>query len=233
MCGTLQHEECLAGMRWQRAKYRAGRCRSGKGWGTRRDFDLFWSWGILRGALSSHRFGEGSCRVNTGGVGRHARHRARRSAEPGTKLGALVENDHFARVEGFVEKGREEGAKLVLGGDRPNSNLGEYYLSPTIFDGVTSGMTIAREEIFGSALSTITVNSDEEAVAVANDTDYGLGATLWGSGIARVHTFARSLRARTVWVNSHDHSDITVPFGGYKQSGNGRDKFLHAFDKYF
>ena len=97
---------------------------------------------------------------------------------PDTKLGALVEKDHLARVEGFVEKGREEGAKLVLGGDRPNTNLGGYYLNPTIFDDVTNDMTIAREEIFGPVLSTITVKSDEEAVAVANDTDYGLGATL-------------------------------------------------------
>lgn len=152
--------------------------------------------------------------------------------DPDTKLGALVEQDHLARVEGYVEKGKAEGAELVLGGDRPNTNLGGYYLNPTIFVNVTNDMTIAREEIFGPVLSTITVKSDEEAVAVANDTPYGLGATLWGSDISRVHGIARSLRAGTVWVNNHDHSDITVPFGGYKQSGNGRDKSLHALDKY-
>ncbi|WP_170386367.1 aldehyde dehydrogenase [Ruegeria atlantica] len=152
--------------------------------------------------------------------------------DPDTRLGALVEQEHLARVEGYVEKGKAEGAELVLGGDRPNTNLGGYYLNPTIFDNVTNDMTIAREEIFGPVLSTITVKSDEEAVAVANDTPFGLGATLWGSDISRVHGIARSLRAGTVWVNNHDHSDITVPFGGYKQSGNGRDKSLHALDKY-
>lgn len=152
--------------------------------------------------------------------------------DPDTRLGALVEQDHLARVEGYVEKGKAEGAELVLGGDRPNTNLGGYYLNPTIFVNVTNDMTIAREEIFGPVLSTITVKSDQEAVAVANDTPYGLGATLWGSDISRVHGIARSLRAGTVWVNNHDHSDITVPFGGYKQSGNGRDKSLHALDKY-
>ncbi len=152
--------------------------------------------------------------------------------DPGTKLGALVEQDHLARVEGYVKKGKEEGAELVLGGDRPNSTLGGYYFNPTVFTNVTNDMTIAREEIFGPVLSTIVVKSDEEAVAVANDTPYGLGATLWGRDISRVHGIAQSLRAGTVWVNNHDHSDITVPFGGYKQSGNGRDKSLHALDKY-
>lgn len=152
--------------------------------------------------------------------------------DPDTRMGALVEEEHLARVESYVAKGKEEGARLLLGGDRANTNLGGFYLNPTIFDGVSNSMTIAQEEIFGPVLATITVKSDEEAVRIANSTSYGLGATLWGSDIGRVHRMARELRAGTVWVNNHDHSDITVPFGGYKQSGNGRDKSLHAFDKY-
>lgn len=152
--------------------------------------------------------------------------------DPDTRMGALVEKEHLARVESYVEKGKAEGARLLLGGDRANTNLGGFYLNPTIFDGVSNSMTIAQEEIFGPVLATITVKSDEEAVKIANSTSYGLGATLWGRDIGRVHRMARELRAGTVWVNNHDHSDITVPFGGYKQSGNGRDKSLHAFDKY-
>lgn len=152
--------------------------------------------------------------------------------DPATRMGALVEKEHLSRVESYVAKGREEGAKLLLGGDQANTNLGGFYLNPTIFDGVSNSMTIAQEEIFGPVLAAITVTSDEEAVQIANSTSYGLGATLWGRNISRVHRIARQLRAGTVWVNNHDHSDITVPFGGYKQSGNGRDKSLHAFDKY-
>lgn len=152
--------------------------------------------------------------------------------DPDTRMGALVEKEHLARVESYVAKGKAEGAQLLLGGDRANTNLGGFYLNPTIFDGVSNSMTIAQEEIFGPVLATITVKSDEEAIQIANSTSYGLGATLWGSDIGRVHRMARELRAGTVWVNNHDHSDITVPFGGYKQSGNGRDKSLHAFDKY-
>lgn len=152
--------------------------------------------------------------------------------DPDTKLGALVEDDHLARVESYIEKGKAEGADLILGGDRANTNMGGYYLNPTVFDNVTNDMTIAQEEIFGPVLSTITVKSDEDAVAVANDSTFGLGATLWGSDVSRVHKIAQSLRAGTVWVNNHDHSDVTVPFGGYKQSGIGRDKSLHALDKY-
>lgn len=153
--------------------------------------------------------------------------------DPDTKLGALVEKNHLARVEGFVEMGREKGAKPVLGGDRPNANQGGCCLNPTILDDVTNDMTIAREEIFAPVLSTITVNSDDEAVAAANDTDHGLGAALWGSDVLRIHKIVRSLRTGTVRVTNHDHIDITLPFGCYKQSGNGQDKSLHASDKYF
>lgn len=152
--------------------------------------------------------------------------------DPETKLGALVEDGHRSRVEGYIAKGQEEGARLVLGGDRPDNNLGGYYVNPTIFADVKNSMTIAREEIFGPVLSAITVKDDEEAVRVANDTNYGLAAAVWTRDLSRAHKISRKLRAGSVWVNCYDHGDVTVPFGGFKQSGNGRDKSLHALDKY-
>jgi len=152
--------------------------------------------------------------------------------DPETKLGALVESGHRDRVEGYIAKGKAEGATLLLGGDRPEGGAGGYYVNPTIFGDVTNDMTIAREEIFGPVLSAITVANDEEAIRVANDSSYGLAAAVWTRDLSRAHKMARRLRAGTVWVNCYDHGDTTVPFGGFKQSGNGRDKSLHALDKY-
>ncbi|MND82727.1 Aldehyde dehydrogenase PuuC [compost metagenome] len=105
-------------------------------------------------------------------------------------------------------------------------------MEPTIFDGVTNAMTIAREEIFGPVLSVITFDTFDEALAIANDSIFGLAAGVWTSNLSKAHTFARGLRAGSVWVNQYDGGDMTAPFGGFKQSGNGRDKSLHAFDKY-
>ena len=105
-------------------------------------------------------------------------------------------------------------------------------MSPTVFDAVTNGMSIATEEIFGPVLSIIAFDTEEEAIKIANNTEYGLAAAVWTQDLSRAHLVAKRLRAGTVHVNSYDEDDITVPFGGFKQSGNGRDKSLHALEKY-
>jgi len=136
------------------------------------------------------------------------------------------------RVLGFIDKGQQEGAKLALGGQRVMKETGGFYIEPTVFDDVAPGMTISREEIFGPVLSAIAFDTEDEAVHIANDTAYGLAAGFWTKDLRRAHRVARKLRAGSVWVNYWDGGDMTAPFGGYKQSGNGRDKSLQAFSKY-
>ena len=152
--------------------------------------------------------------------------------DPATNVGALVDTQQMNTVLSYIEAGHADGATLVAGGKRTLQESGGTYVEPTIFDGVTNAMRIAQEEIFGPVLSVITFDSDEEAIAIANDTQYGLAAAVWTANISRAHLTARALRAGSVWVNQYDGGDMTAPFGGFKQSGNGRDKSLHAFDKY-
>lgn len=151
---------------------------------------------------------------------------------PATTMGPLVDEAQTRRVLGYVEAGKAEGARLVAGGRRVLEELGNCYVEPTIFDEVAPSMRIAREEIFGPVLSVITVSSADEAVTVANDSDYGLAAAVWSDDVNTLHNVTRRLRAGVVYANCYDADDITVPFGGFKQSGIGRDKSLHAFDKY-
>ena len=152
--------------------------------------------------------------------------------DPKTRLGAIVDQVQLNTVMGFIESGKNDGAELRLGGNRARKESGGFFVEPTVFANVDPKMKIAREEIFGPVLSTITFKDAEEAVRIANDVSYGLTAAVWSRDITTAHRIAKSLRAGTVYVNCYDAADITVPFGGFKQSGNGRDKSLHAMDKY-
>lgn len=149
-----------------------------------------------------------------------------------TVMGAIVDAVQMKTVLGYIASGQEEGARLLAGGEAARVESGGLYVAPTLFDGVAPGMRIAREEIFGPVLSVLSFTDLDEAVRQANATPYGLAAAVWTSNMSKAIRSARSLRAGTVHVNQYDSDDITVPFGGYKQSGNGRDKSLHAFDKY-
>jgi len=149
-----------------------------------------------------------------------------------TVMGAIVDETQLATVLRYIELGQQEGAQLLVGGQRVAPVAGGCYVQPTIFDGVTNSMTIAREEIFGPVLSVLSFTDAADVVRQANSNIYGLQAAVWTRDINKAHGVARALRAGTVHVNQYDEDDITVPFGGFKQSGVGRDKSLHAFDKY-
>ncbi|MEV5574057.1 aldehyde dehydrogenase [Spirillospora sp. NPDC052269] len=150
--------------------------------------------------------------------------------DPATEMGPLVSSRHRDRVLSYADAGRADGANLLAGGsaiDRPG-----HFVEPTVFGDVTPSMRIAREEIFGPVLSVLTFTDADEAVRLANDTDYGLAAAVWTSDLSAAHRISRALRAGTVWVNCYEEGDYSVPFGGVKLSGHGRDKSLHALDKY-
>ncbi|MGH6942521.1 aldehyde dehydrogenase [Hypericibacter sp.] len=150
-----------------------------------------------------------------------------------TKIGALIEERHLEKVMSYMEIGTKEGAKVALGGKRLFPESGGWFFEPTIFDNVKNSMRIAREEIFGPVLSVLTFSEPEQAVKIANDTSYGLAASLYTENLNTAHKMARAIRAGTVSINCYSEGDFTVPFGGYKESGfGGKDKSLMAHDQY-
>ncbi len=151
--------------------------------------------------------------------------------DPETTMGAIVEEGQTARILDYIGKGKSV-ARLVEGGEQRSIGGSSNFVTPTIFDGVTNDMVIAQEEIFGPVLSVMTFRDEDEAVRIANASIYGLAASVWSGNISRVMRMADALRAGTVSVNCMDAAGPVVPFGGFKQSGNGRDKSLHALDKY-
>ncbi len=152
--------------------------------------------------------------------------------DPATRLGAIVDREQMNRVLDYIRLGREEGAQLAVGGNAARTGSGGYYLEPTVFDRVDNRMRIAQEEIFGPVLATVTFKDVADAIRIGNDTIYGLAAAVWTKDIDKAHRIAKALRAGNVWVNCWDGGDMGTPFGGYKQSGFGRDKSHHAIDKY-
>jgi gamma-glutamyl-gamma-aminobutyraldehyde dehydrogenase/4-guanidinobutyraldehyde dehydrogenase/NAD-dependent aldehyde dehydrogenase len=148
--------------------------------------------------------------------------------DPATVLGPLVDDVQRDRVLGYLDTARAEGGKVVLGG-----RCDGLAMEPTIVDDVRPGTTIEREEVFGPVLSVLTYDgSPEEGVRLANDTDFGLVASVWTRDVTTAHRVAKRLRAGTVWINTFDAGDVITPFGGFKATGGGRDKSLHALDAY-
>jgi acyl-CoA reductase-like NAD-dependent aldehyde dehydrogenase len=159
--------------------------------------------------------------------------------DPKTRVGPLISEEQLARVmdyveRGTVERGTAEGARLLTGGQRWRQSGFEagYWLEPTIFDAVTGEHTIAREEIFGPVLAAMTFQDEDEAIAIANQTMYGLAAGVWTNNVKRAHRVAKRLQAGTIWINTYHPLDAASPFGGYKQSGYGRELGAYALDLY-
>jgi 4-(gamma-glutamylamino)butanal dehydrogenase len=150
-----------------------------------------------------------------------------------TRIGPMVERPHLDKVMSYIEAGIAEGAHLVTGGHRLLEETGGFFVAPTIFADVRNDMKIARDEIFGPVLSVIEVDSEAEAIRIANDTNYGLAASVYTGSIDTALRVSRAVRAGTVSVNCYSEGDVTTPFGGYRESGfGGRDKGMEAFDQY-
>jgi acyl-CoA reductase-like NAD-dependent aldehyde dehydrogenase len=147
-----------------------------------------------------------------------------------TRMGAQVSAEQFEKILGYIESGKRAGANVRTGGERASDK--GYFVKPTVFSGVTEDMQIAREEIFGPVVSALTFRDVDEAIERGNDTNYGLAAAVWTRDIKKAHRVAHALRAGTVWINTYNSFDTAVPFGGYKESGFGRELGAQALDLY-
>jgi acyl-CoA reductase-like NAD-dependent aldehyde dehydrogenase len=152
--------------------------------------------------------------------------------EPETQMGAMIDQGHMERVLGFIESGKKDGAAVALGGRRAFAETGGFYIEATVLDKVRPDMSVSRDEIFGPVLTVTSFETEAEAVRLANDTIYGLAGAVWTQDMNVAHRVSNAIRAGTVWVNTYDRSSMATPFGGFKQSGFGRDRSPHAIDKY-
>jgi len=152
--------------------------------------------------------------------------------DPETRVGPLVSQEQYERVTGYLEIGKKEGAKALTGGARAKGLERGYFVAPTVFTGVKNSMRIAQEEIFGPVVSVLPFKDENDAVFQGNNTLYGLAAGVWTRDVSKAHRVARALRAGTVWVNCYNVFDPAAPFGGYKQSGYGRELGRYALDLY-
>ena len=150
--------------------------------------------------------------------------------DPKTEMGAQVSSEQFTKILGYIEKGKTEGARLVTGG-QPAASKG-YFVKPTVFEGVNDQMTIAREEIFGPVVSVLSFKDTDDLKQRANSTIYGLSAGIWTRDIGKAHRLAREIKAGTIWVNCYNCFDAASPFGGFKQSGFGRELGKYALELY-
>lgn len=152
--------------------------------------------------------------------------------DPASRAGAIVDAQQTSQIMAAIGRAQEEGALLVAGGRQLSFNGSSNFIEPTIFTHVDPQSSLSREEVFGPVLAVTAFDTEEEAIRLANDSVYGLAASVWSDDLNRVHRVARQLRVGSVSVNTVDALDVVAPFGGYKQSGFGRDLSLHAFDKY-
>jgi gamma-glutamyl-gamma-aminobutyraldehyde dehydrogenase len=152
--------------------------------------------------------------------------------DPKTNFGAMVSESQMNTVLGYIETAKREGAGLALGGKRVRQDSGGYFVEPTVFDGVKPEATLSQEEVFGPVLAVTPFKDADEAMMLANNTVFGLASGVWTRDISLAHRFAREVKAGLVWINGWDACDITMPFGGFKQSGFGRDRSMHALYKY-
>ncbi|OQP05260.1 5-carboxymethyl-2-hydroxymuconate semialdehyde dehydrogenase [Geobacillus sp. 46C-IIa] len=152
--------------------------------------------------------------------------------DPKTNVGALISEEHYERVMGYIELAKEEGGRILTGGKRPDGLDQGYYLEPTIIVGVHRNCRIVREEVFGPVVTVMPFDEEEEVIAQANDTHYGLSATIWTNDLRRAHRVAARIEAGIVWVNTWFLRDLRTPFGGMKQSGIGREGGMHSFEFY-